>query len=346
MLGNRAVIAVAQQYIIGEVELHRESTWMQILPLFIAYGVTCSLMIPLVVGMILIVRIPTVDTILQLCEKFKPKHIMCSPPYWEKFANDCKDIDLSYLVAPISGGDILYPLVETKVNEYLKKQGSSYLLMNGYGMTEVAAAVSVNYKYAHRFGSVGIPFVKNVISAFDIETGEELKSGQEGEICIQTPSVMMGYINNQEETDNIIKRHSDGLFWVHSGDLGYVSEDGFVYISGRLKRYIIYATTGIYKKVFSLDIERVILNAPKIAKCAVVPIKDEATFQVPVAYIIWKKGYGSKEDLEAVREFAEEHLEGGYRPVEYIPVDTFPLTRVGKIDYLTLEKMANAESEA
>ena len=135
---------------------------------------------------------------------------------------------MSYFIAPITGGDTLPEKVEKKIDAYLEKCGSPYKLMNGYGMTEVGAAVSVNYRHAYEFGSVGAPFVKDVVSAFDVDTGKELPIGQEGEICINTPSTMIGYLNNPEETDNILRRHEDGLLWVHSGDLGYISENGFI----------------------------------------------------------------------------------------------------------------------
>lgn len=345
VLSNKAIIAVAQQYIIGEQELQsklqRESVWMQVLPLFIAYGVTCSLMIPLTVGMTLVVRIPMAESIASFYRKFKPNHIMYGPAYWEAFADDNKNLDLSGMISPITGGDILHATTETKINEYLKKHGSSVMLRNGYGMTEVGAAVSVNYKYAHEFGSVGRPFVKNIIAAFDTETGQELKYGERGEICIQTPSMMLGYINNPEETNNIIRRHEDGKLWVHSGDLGYITEDGFIHISGRLKRYMMYIANGLHKKIFSLDIEKVLLEHPYVDNCAVVPIADSVTFQKPIAFIILKKDLAYDINIEnKFNEYAEKNLQDGYRPVKYVFVDKFPLTKVGKVDYLALEREA------
>lgn len=341
VLSNKAVIAVAQQYIIGEEELRRDSVWMQVLPLFIAYGVTCSLMIPLIVGMTLIIRIPMVESISELYKKFKPNHIMYGPAYWEKFADDNVDFDFSSLIAPITGGDMLHEAVEVKINDYLKKHGSRYMLMNGYGMTEVGAAVSVNYRYAHEMGSVGIPFVKNIISAFDIETGKEMQYGQKGEICIQTPSIMLGYVNDQEETDHILRKHEDGKYWVHSGDLGYISENGFVHISGRLKRYLMYIANGLHKKIFSLDIEKVILEHPVVNNCAVVPINDAETFQAPVAFIMLKKDILADERIKnQLKLYVGNNLADGYRPVKYIFMDKFPLTKAGKIDYITLEKEA------
>lgn len=345
VLSNKAIIAVAQQCIIGEQELYRkyqrEDVWMQVLPLFIAYGVTCSLMIPLTVGMTLVLRIPMAESITDLYKKFRPNHILHGPAYWEAFSSDNKNLDLSGMYSPITGGDILHATTEIKINRYLKTHSSPVFLRNGYGMTEVCAAVSSNYKYAYEFGSVGIPFVKNIISAFDTETGQELQYGEKGEICIQTPSIMIGYVNNPEETNNIIRKHKDGKLWVHSGDLGYVTEDGFVHISGRLKRYMMYIANGLHKKIFSLDIEKALLEHPYVDNCAVVPIADSDTFQKPVAFIILKKDIPQDVNMENEFEvYAEKNLQDGYKPVKYIFVDRFPLTKVGKVDYLKLENDA------
>ena len=220
------------------------------------------------------------------------------------------------------------------------------MLMNGYGMTEVGAAVSVNYRHAFEFGSVGTPFVKNVVSAFDTETGKELPCGQEGEICNHTPSMMIGYLNNKEETENIIRRHEDNLLWVHSGDLGYISENGFIHIRGRLKRYMLCMVNGVAKKVFSLDIEKVFLSNASVEKCAVVPVADEKINQAPVIFIIPTKDATSKKNLEEdLRLFAEGHLEQIYRPVKYHFVQEFPLTKVGKTDYQKLEEMASNNTD-
>lgn len=341
LLSNKAVIAVAHGYITGEKELYRVSKWMQVLPLFIAYGVTCSLMIPLTIGMTLIVRIPMSESIADMVKKFRPNHIMYGPAFWESFVDDNINLDLSNFIAPITGGDVLPEKVEYKINKYLERCGSPYKIMNGYGMSEVGAAVSCNFKDKYEFGSVGAPFVNNIIAAFDVETGEELPYGKEGEICIFTPSIMIGYLNNQKETDNIIHKHSDGLLWVHSGDLGYITEDGFVHISGRLKRYMLCIANGVQKKVFSLDIEKVLLKHPTVEKCAVVPVNDKKVNQVPVAFIVLTEGIEPTSKLiKELELFAEENLESVYRPVKYIFKEKYPLTKVGKVDYKALEKMA------
>ena len=344
VLDNKGVMAVAEQYILAEKELYRDNIWMQVLPLFIAFGVTCSLMVPLRVGMTIITRIPMSDSITDLCRKFKPNHIVYSPAFWEAFADEGANLDLSNLIAPISGGDTLNEKTEAKIDRYLEKCGSRYKLMNGYGMTEVGAGVSVNFKHIYEFGSVGAPMLKNIIAAFDPETGKELKYGEIGEICIHTPSMMRGYLNNEEETKNIIRKHDDNLLWVHSGDLGFISERGFVHISGRIKRYTLSFYNGIAKKIFSIDIEKELLKHPSVAKCAVVPKEDELRNQVPVAFIV-RSDFKEEETIlkESLKGYAEENLELLYRPIDYIFVDSYPLTKIGKVDYKTMEEMVNSK---
>jgi len=183
VLSNQSIIAVGQQYIWRGEKLSRDSLWVEILPLFIAYGVTCALQIPLMVGMTLLVKIVGSATIAELCKE-KPQYIIYGPAFWEKFVDEEKNIDLSFLDEGISGGDKLSEPVETKINNYLSCHNCKLPILNGYGMSEVGAAVSVNFGRAHELGTVGVPFVKTIISAFDVDTGEELPVGTEGELCI------------------------------------------------------------------------------------------------------------------------------------------------------------------
>ena len=108
LLSNQSILAVACQYVIAEKNLYKSSKWMQIIPLFVGYGITCSLMIPLVAGMTLILCIPMTETIASMCKKFRPNHIMYGPAFWERFADENKNLDLSKLITPVTGGDTLH----------------------------------------------------------------------------------------------------------------------------------------------------------------------------------------------------------------------------------------------
>lgn len=341
LLSNKAINSISQQYILSEGKLSKTSVWLHVLPLFIAYGVTCSMMIFLSAGITGIIRLPMAESIATLYKKFKPNYIIYGPAFWEKFADDNQKIDLSHLKATLCGGDTLRPSVEKKINNYLKRRGSPVPLLNGYAMTETGAGATLSYAKAYKIGSVGIPLLKVTVSAFDPDTGKELPYNQEGEICIHAPSMMLGYISNESETNKLIRRHDDEKLWVHSGDLGHIDEDGFVYISGRLKRYMLCIANGIQKKVFSLDIERVLLKHPAVDNCAVVPIPDEQINQAPVAYVVLNKKYEkSSSTITDLEQYCKENLESIYRPVKYKFIKEFPLTKIGKIDYMALEKTA------
>lgn len=344
VLSNRAITAVTHQAVLRN-DVSKSSTLAQIMPLFIAYGMVSSMLLAMGEGITQIIRIPLSESIGEICKKQKPNYIIYSPAYWEKFADDNENLDLSFLRLPTCGGDILRPSVEEKINRYLLSHGCPHPIMNGYGMTEVGSAVCFNFSLkAHRLGSVGVPFVKTIIAAFNPETNEEMKYEQEGEICISTPSLMTGYINDEEETRAVIRRHSDGKLWCHTGDLGYIDKDGFVYISGRIKRFFAHVEGGVHKKIFCVDIEKILLQNPWIENCAVVPVADAETLQVPVAFIVLKQNIPNLNETEKqLHEYANSHLQSAFRPKKYFFVDRFPLTSVGKIDYRKLESVAIRE---
>lgn len=105
---------------------------------------------------------------------------------------------------------------------------------------------------------------------------------------------------------------------------------------------MLHIANGIQKKIFSLDIEKVLLQHSKIENCVVVPVEDHKVNQVPVAFVILKKGVTAEAAEPELMAYAEENLEISYRPVKYHFVEKFPLTKVGKVDHLALEKVAQS----
>lgn len=343
MQSNYGIISNVWQYEKRDVVLKRDSKWLLCFPLFIGFGIF-SLLIPMRCGMTLIIRNPLEESLSDLYTLYKPNYIINGPAWWEAFADDDKEMDLSMLFEPMTGGDTLKLKVEEKINKYLSKNSCDYKIINGYGMSECGPGISFQNKNAYKYGSIGIPFVKVIVAAFDTETGNELKYDETGELCINTPSMMQGYLNNEDETLNVIRKHKDGKRWVHTGDLGYVTKDGFIYIVGRIKRYMLYITSkGVMKKVFSMDIEKVIDRFTGVEKTAVVSRNDSIRNQVPIAFVILKENEDKAAVIENIRKYADENLDEEYRPIDYIVVDEFPLTKVGKVDYIELEKRANIQ---
>jgi long-subunit acyl-CoA synthetase (AMP-forming) len=167
--------------------------------------------------------------------------------------------------------------LEKQSNKFLKEHNCKSKIVKGYGMTEVTGGVSGTVDNNNEIGSVGIPFVKTTISIFEPGTENELGYNDDGEVCITGPNTMLGYFENQEATDEIIKRHSDGKLWVHTGDIGHINENGSLFIVDRIKRMMI-RYDGF--KIFPSIIENVIGSHKAVEACKVVALTHQAIEEV------------------------------------------------------------------
>ena len=341
MLSNDNLNALVQQSILTDIDMRRVHNWMDIMPPFIAYGVGMGICLPLVIGMETIL-IPSFDPkqFDKLLVKHKPIHMVFVPSYWGTIIESkrLRNEDLSYIIAPTVGGDTMDVALEKSVNQFLKDHGCSYTVTKGYGMTEVCAGVTGTLDNLNELGSVGVPFVKTVISIFDPETGAELKYNQMGEICICGPNVMLGYYKNPEATKEIIRLHEDGNYWVHSGDIGYMNENGSLFIVDRMKKMIV-RYDGF--KVFPSLIEKTISSHSAIDNCCVVGCKDHehAQGKLPVAFIVLKQNCHNDPDIVIceLKELCAKELPEYAQPVKYTIIPELPVTPIGKIDYRSLE---------
>ena len=342
VLSNENINAVALQSVLTGIDMQREHNWLDIMPTFIAYGVGMGLHLPLTIGMETIL-IPQFDAkkFDELLYKYKPIHMVFVPSYWGTIINSKKlaKQDLSYIIAPTVGGDSMDTTLEEEANKFLADHNCTSKVVKGYGMTEICGGVSGTVDQNNEIGSVGIPFVKTTISVFEPGTDNELGYNQNGEICVNTPNMMLGYLNNEEATNNVIKQHSDGSYWVHTGDIGYMNERGSVFIVDRIKRMMI-RYDGF--KIFPSIIENAIASHPAVELCKVVALDDLEHRQgkLPKAHIVLKEEYKGQEHyvLEGIKEICAEKLAEYVQPVDYQFRDELPLTPIGKIDYRQLEE--------
>lgn len=342
MLSNDNVNALVLQSILTGIDMKREHTWMDIMPPFIAYGIGMGLHLPLVIGMETIL-IPSfeADKFDELLLKHKPIHMVGVPSYWGVIINSKKlaKKDLSYIIAPTVGGDTMDATLEKNANAFLREHGCRYPVTKGYGMTEVCAGVTGTVDAHNEPGSVGIPFVKTIVSVFDPETGEEMKYHEQGEICISGPNVMLGYYENEAATNAIKRVHRDGTVWIHSGDIGYMNEKGSLFIVDRVKKMIV-RYDGF--KVFPSLIEKAVSAHPAIASCCAVglPDKDHAQGKLPVVFAVLNEGGDAQTVNNELRKLCQNELPEYAQPVWFKFVDALPLTPIGKVDYRALEKEA------
>ena len=343
MLTNDSMNAVAFNFIHAGIVHERGQRFLGIMPIFSSYGLVCGIHMPLTLGLELAL-IPKFFPLKmgEYVKKYKPEHMIATPAFYEILidSEEMKGFDLSFVLTLGSGGDSMNAGLEAKMQAFMETHNIRYPLAQGYGMSEVSAAATFCVNDRYKAGSVGIPCVTTTIGVFDPETGEELGYNTPGEICITGESMMKGYYNNEEETNYVMRRHADGQVWIHSGDIGYIDEDGFVYIRGRVKRMI---TRFDGHKVFPITIESFIAEHELVHSCSVIGVDDRERTQgqYPMAVIELVSGVDVSRRDEICREIyhkCQEQLEERGRPVAVVCVDEVPLTAMGKNDYRELEK--------
>lgn len=341
MLTDDCFNGIALQFQAYPKLFHRGQKLMNVMPPFIAYGFACGIHLPLVLGFTVII-IPNLDPakLGSLVLKHKPEHMFGVPTHYQQLAADPKlrDKDLSFIINYAAGGDSLSRGAEQTVNDFLAAHGARYPIAKGYGMTEVSSAATVAAGLDNKPGSVGIPMVNTVVAAFEPGTDRELPIGERGELCISGPCLMKGYYNKPEETAILLRRHPDGRVWAHTGDMGYLDEDGFVFLDSRIKRMII-RHDGF--KVFPSMIENVVSRHPAVHQCSVVGCadKDHVQGRLPFVYIVLKADTTAKKKqvIRELERMCAEELPEYVQPVAYKFIPSMPMTPVGKVDYRQLE---------
>ena len=343
MLTNDSINSVGFNFLYAGIVYEPGQRFLGIMPIFSSYGLVCGIHMPFCMQqeLALIPRFSPAK-IGEYMKTYKPEHMIATPAFYEILINsdEMKDFDLSFVLTLGSGGDSMNSGLEAKMEAFMESHGIRYPLAQGYGMSEVSAAATFCVNDRYKKGSVGIPSITTTIGVFDPETGEELDYNTAGEVCIKGPSVMKGYYNDEDETNYVLHRHDDGDLWVHSGDIGYIDEDGFVFIQGRVKRMI---TRFDGHKVFPITIESFIAEHELVHSCSVIAVDDRERMQgqYPMAVVELVVGVDVSRREAVCREIynlCQEHLEERGKPVAVVCVDEIPLTGVGKNDYRQLEK--------
>ena len=325
----------------GLSNYQKGDTYLACVPLFLAFGVsTCHG--PLSHGMTLILAPdPKPETLGKLIMNKKPNHIAAGRVQIDGFirAADRAKIDLSFIRSIMYGGEASNTNWEQDVANSLLKYRMKAPILNGYGMTECSACILVATKECPE-GLLPLGNVNAKITDPD-DPQTELGYDMEGELCLSSDTVMMGYYKNNAATEEVIFEEN-GQRWLRTKDLATISPDGTIHITGRIKRiYHKLSAEKVDIRVYPMRIEECISSLSEIEKCAVVGIKDDKTAYRTIAYLILKEGAGDHESVrEKVNEHCKANLPGSHIPDEYAFVSEFPLTRAGKIDYRLLEKMA------
>ncbi len=336
VLTNRNFNAEAIASFTAVATLHAGDTALAILPIFHCFGLGICIHTVLSFGgtSILLPQF-NAKTFDKLLAKHRPNVILGVPTLFEALlTNDnIAKMDLSFLKCIISGGDSLSISAKKKIDAFLREHGANIQVREGYGLTESTSAVCLTPPSIYREGSIGIPYPGSYMKIVKPNTHEELPYGEIGEMVVSGPTMMLGYLNDVNETNHALQEHEDGLVWLHTGDLGMMDEDGFVYFKQRLKRMIVSSGYNLYPQY----IENVIDSHPAVLTSTVIGIEHPYKIQVAKAFIVLKKGFEPSEELKAdIYEHCKKNLAKYSLPYEMEFRESLPKTLVGKVAYMQL----------
>ncbi|HAB67399.1 MAG TPA: AMP-dependent synthetase [Firmicutes bacterium] len=322
-------------------DLDKEDVILAIMPIFHGFGLSVSITDAFAVGA-KVVLIPTfkASEFDKLITKNNPSVLVGVPTLFEALTTNerMEDVNLSNLKYVIGGGDTLSKKRVEAINKFLHEHGANTNFTQGYGMTEAVACISFDLKYASRPGTVGIPWPGTYVQITKPGTDEPVGIGEDGEICICGPTVMLGYYNNEKETNEALHIHKDGNVWLHSGDIGTMDKDGFITYKQRLKRMIV--TSGY--NVYPSQIEEVIERHPAVMDSSVIGIPHPYKVEVAKAFIALKQGYKDTPKLRAeIEELCKKNLAAYSIPKEYEFRKSLPKTMIGKVDFRKLQQENN-----
>lgn len=342
MLNDENFNVAVHQYLNSDLSYDRGDRWLRLWSLFSASAVVANNHLPLCAGMNNIIRFFPMDIseFDKMVYTEKSNHLMLIPQLLDVLEKSelLRDTDLSDIKTAGCGGLAITNQFEERVNDFFAKHNIDTFLGYGWGCTEsyTLGTIRSNSDTA-AVGKVGAPHVNTTVSVFDPETLEEKKVGEEGELCINSSAFMMGYYADPEMTSEVLKKHEDGSTWLHTGDLGYIDEDGLVKVNGRMTRTIFVFPTA---KVYPTAVENALSKVPGVSEIAIgeVPDLEHDGFGLPVCFVIPEENYDIEQLHSNMNDVCEVNLPDYSRPSKIYFLDEFPLTKVGKIDIRKLEE--------
>jgi long-chain acyl-CoA synthetase len=335
MLSHRNFVSEAEQ-LAAWVHLDEQDVVLAALPIFHGFGLAALVNAPLLHGA-KVVMVPQFSPkiVADLLRTKRPTLTAGPPTLFEALASDpsLQKADLSSLRAAFSGADTLQEPVRERFEQLVSDRGGTVRLLEGYGLTEAVTAIMGMPLHERRPKSIGVPFPDMLAKICEPGTTDSRPPGEEGEICVSGPPVMMGYLDNPEATAEALKEHADGRTWLHTGDIGRMDADGFFFFTSRLKRMI--KSSGF--NVYPAQVEAVLYEHPAVAEACVVGIPDERQGEKVKAFVVVEAGTDPSPELaRALIDHCQADLIKWSCPreVEFLP--ELPKTKVGKVDYVAL----------
>jgi long-chain acyl-CoA synthetase len=319
---------------------------LAILPIFHGFGLgVCVNATFMGGGKSILVPKFTPEDVAKLIKKKKPSFVIGVPTLYDALNHnpEFNSTDLSCLKGCFSGADTLPRAVKEEFEKIVKRQGGSVKLLEGYGLTESVTGIMATPLTEYREGSIGIPFPDMDAKVVTLDTTEEAPVGEEGELCLAGPALMLGYLDQPEETAAVLKKHGDGRIWLHTGDIATMDEDGFFYFKLRQKRMI--KSSGV--NVYPAQVENVLRTHPAVDQACVIGVPDKAQISRVKAFVVLKDPSKASREMEKelIDHCARDLLKWSCpRDIEFRT--DLPKTLVGKVAFNVLEEEEKARLRA
>ena len=346
LLTNMNFNALSRQTIAMDTNFQPGDKILAVMPMFHGFGLGISIHTFLTNGgrCILVPRF-NAQTYAGMIKKQRPNYIAGVPTLYEALLRneEMNGVDLSCLKGVFSGGDSLSIELKKKFDAFLAEHNASVKVREGYGTTECVTASCLTPYHMSRDGSIGFPYPDTYYKIVKPGSTEEVPYGEEGEICLTGPSMMREYVNQPQETADTLKKHADGLVWLHTGDLGVMDEQGFIYFRQRIKRMIVSSGYSIYPS----HLENIIDAHPKVQMSCVIGVPDPLKIQKVKAFVMLKPEYAATAEVkEELMDYCRRNIAKYSLPYDIEFREELPKTLVGKVAYRILEEEEAAKRAA
>ena len=346
LLSNLNFNALGQQIVATNPMFRAGDRMLAVMPVFHGFGLGVSIHSMLANGgrCVLVPRF-TAESYAKLLVKHRCNFIAGVPTLYEALLRlpSMEGKDLSFLKGVFSGGDSLSVELKKRFDKFLYDHHATIQVREGYGTTECVTASCLTPPTVYKEGSIGLPFPDTFYKIVKPGTQEEQPYGEEGEICISGPTVMMEYVNHPDETAQTLQQHPDGMTWLHTGDLGKMDDEGFVYFKQRIKRMIV--TSGY--NVYPSQLENILDAHALVQMSCVIGVPDPYKIQKVKAFVMLKPGEApSEENKQILMEYCKKNIAKYALPYDIEFRDSLPKTLVGKVAYRELEAEELAKIQA
>lgn len=340
-LTNDGINATICEYENGGFGFKRQDIYFAQIPIWFSTGISVTMLTPLAFGIVVMLEpIYDFEIFRRHILKYKPNFLVTAMGLLDYLMNKQPRAEAyKHFMYLCAGGEYVAPVAEEKYNKWLADNGNLRGLHKGYGMCECGGTVTYSCEKINTVGSAGIPMPHVTVAAFDLDTGAEKRYGERGELRVLTPCRMLGYYKKPSETAKYFRTDAHGNVWACTGDMGYVAEDGNVYVSGRISDSYINSSG---RTVYLFDIERAVLDIPQVRQCKALAHELDGAV-THVCHTVLVDGADQEQVLRLIKEHCAEKLDADSQPLLLrLYSDALPVAPSGKLNIS--EMKANTDS--